>query len=309
MNYLALSRVSMKHLAVFQLMLRTQSVTLAAERLCVTPSSISKTLSQLRELLDDELFYREGNQLTPTPYAISLAPSVQDILARVNGLIAEGEFNPQTWVGQFSLSMRASTLELFSGAISRLSQSLASSVSLNIFAKEQLGFDALLRGEVHFLLLPHDITQPPVLHRDLVWKTVIKDELVCLMNPDHPLASQPLTLERYLQYRHIGIHDRELAEPYFIQHLTQAFHARDVALTVADFGGAASLCSQTDYLLTCSKLWADNAPQANRLLQTTLPFDYGKVGYSLVWNRNSLKDPALSWLHQQLLKLLPIATS
>ncbi|MGI2258820.1 LysR family transcriptional regulator [Shewanella sp. GXUN23E] len=308
MNYLALSRVSMKHLAVLQLMLRSQSVTLAAERLCVSPSSISKTLSQLREILDDELFYREGNQLTPTPYAISLAPAVQDILARVNGLVAQGEFDPQNWVGQFSLSMRASTLELFARQLALLSQSLPSSVEFNIFAKEQLGFDALLRGEVQFLLLPHDITQPPVLHRDLVWQTLVTDELVCLMRRQHPLAQLPLTQERYLSFRHIGIHDRELAEPYFIQHLTHNVHARDVALTVADFGGAAMLCHHTDYLLTCSRRWAQQASQARDLLQQPLPFDYGQVGYSLVWNRNSLKDPALQWLQQELLARLSAET-
>ncbi|MCA2492850.1 LysR family transcriptional regulator, partial [Vibrio alginolyticus] len=33
----------------------------------------------------------------------------------------------------------------------------------------------------------------------------------------------------------------------------------------------------------------------------SLPFDYGQVAYSLVWNKASLNDPALRWLQQQLL--------
>lgn len=49
MDYIALSRISLKHLTVLHMLLTTHSVTQAAERLCVTPSSVSKTLSQLRE--------------------------------------------------------------------------------------------------------------------------------------------------------------------------------------------------------------------------------------------------------------------
>jgi hypothetical protein len=70
---------------------------------------------------------------------------------------------------------------------------------------------------------------------------------------------------------------------------------------VADFGSAAVMCHQSDYLLTSSKMWAEKAFQARGLIQKSLPFEYGKVGYSLVWNQASLNDPALLWLHQQLL--------
>lgn len=49
MDYLHLSRVSLKHLTVLHVMLNTHSVTQTAEQLYVTPSSVSKTLSQLRD--------------------------------------------------------------------------------------------------------------------------------------------------------------------------------------------------------------------------------------------------------------------
>ena len=73
MDYVALSRISLKHLTVLHVLLSTHSVSGTAEVLCVTPSSVSKTLSQLREQLKDELFYREGTSLVPTPFALSVA--------------------------------------------------------------------------------------------------------------------------------------------------------------------------------------------------------------------------------------------
>ncbi|GAL17523.1 LysR-family transcriptional regulator VCA0830 [Vibrio maritimus] len=63
-----------------------------------------------------------------------------------------------------------------------------------------------------------------------------------------------------------------------------------------DFGAAAVMCHQSELLFTCSKHWADVARQAKGLTVKTLPFEYGKVAYSVVWNRASINDPAVQWL-------------
>lgn len=301
MDFIALSRISLKHLTVLHMMLSTHSVTGTAQALCVTPSSISKTLSQLRTQLKDELFYRDGALLVPTPFALNIAPQIHTILSSMNGILHQGEFKPETFNGTISLSMRESTFELFADKISQISTSLSGANQLKIYAKEQMNFDALIRGQVDFMILPHDLSQPPTRSRDLVWQQLAKDEMVCLMNPDHPLVNQELTIDSYLAFKHIGIQDKDLSEPYFEQNLKQQYGERKVAISVADFGSAAVMSHQSDYLLTSSKMWAEKAFQARGLIQKSLPFEYGKVGYSLVWNQASLNDPALLWLHQQLL--------
>ena len=303
MDYIALSRISLKHLTVLHVLLSTHSVTSAANVLCVTPSSVSKTLSQLRSQLNDELFYRDSGQLVPTPFALSIAVEIHKILSSMNGILHQGEFHPQQFEGTISLSMRESTFELFAAKIAAISGQLANARSINIFAKEQLSFDALNRGQVDFMILPHDISQPPTRSRDLVWQQIAADEMICLMSADHPLADSPLSIDGYLTYQHIGILDKDLSEPYFEQNLTQQHGSRKIAVSVADFGAAAVLCHHTDYLLTCSKMWAENALQAQSLVSKPLPFEYGKVAYSLVWNQASLNDPALSWLHSQLISI------
>jgi DNA-binding transcriptional LysR family regulator len=303
MDYIALSRISLKHLTVLHVLLSTHSVTSAANVLCVTPSSVSKTLSQLRSQLNDELFYRDSGQLVPTPFALSIAVEIHKILSSMNGILHQGEFHPQQFEGTISLSMRESTFELFAAKIAAISGQLANARSINIFAKEQLSFDALNRGQVDFMILPHDISQPPTRSRDLVWQQIAADEMICLMSADHPLADSPLSIDGYLAYQHIGILDKDLSEPYFEQNLTQQHGSRKIAVSVADFGAAAVLCHHTDYLLTCSKVWAENALQAQSLVSKPLPFEYGKVAYSLVWNQASLNDPALSWLHSQLISI------
>ncbi|ROV58010.1 LysR family transcriptional regulator [Vibrio ponticus] len=301
MDFLALSRISLKHLTVLHVMLSTNSVTQTANTLYVTASSVSKIISQLREQLNDELFYRDGSHLVPTPFALSIAPQIHKILASMNGILHQGDFKPETFTGSVSLSMRESTFELFAAKINQICSKLPQASQIKVYAKEQMSFDALIRGQVDFMLLPHDISQPPTKSHELVWQQILSDEMVCLMSPEHPLVDQPLTVEAYLAYQHIGIHDKDLSEPFFEQNLKQQHGERKVAISVSDFGSAAVMCHQSNYLLTCSKMWASKAFQANGLVQKTLPFEYGKVAYSLVWNQASLNDPALQWLHSQLL--------
>lgn len=300
MDYLALSRISLKHLTVLHVLLSTHSVTNAAKVLCVTPSSVSKTLNQLRDQLKDELFYREGGQLIPTPFALSIGSEVHKILSSMNGILHQGAFKPVEFEGTISLSMRESTFELFASKIALIINQLANARAINVYAKEQLSFDALVRGQVDFMILPHDISQPPTRSRELMWKQIHSDEMVCLMSEQHPLAKSELDIHGYLSYQHIGILDKDLAEPYFEQNLTQKYGARKVAMSVADFGAAAIMCHHSEHLLTCSKMWAENAAQAKGLVSKPLPFEYGEVAYSLVWNQASLNNPALHWLHQQL---------
>lgn len=301
MDFVALSRISLKHLTVLHVMLRSHSVTSTAKTLCVTPSSVSKTLSQLRVQLNDELFYRDGSVLVPTPFAIGIAPQIHTILSSMNGILHQGVFEPRNFKGSISISMRESTFELFAERISAISHQLHSANQVHIYAKEQMNFDALIRGQVDFMILPHDISQPPTKSRELVWKKILDDEMVCLFRPNHPLADVDLTIEDYLRYQHIGIQDTDLSEPYFEQNLKQRYGSRKMALSVADFGSAAVMCRHTDHLLTCSRSWAEVAMQAQGLIFKPLPFEYGKVAYSLVWNQASLNDPALAWLHQALI--------
>ncbi|MGF1760043.1 LysR family transcriptional regulator [Photobacterium sagamiensis] len=300
MDLIKLSRISMKHLITLHVMLDTLSVTASAERLCLSPSSVSKTLSQLRENLNDELFYRHGNKLVATPLARRLGPTVHQMINDMNQIMTQEAFEPSRYEGRFSLAMRESTFELLAAKLSAQVLAQAPNIRLDIWSKDSLGFDGVSKGQLDFIMLPHDRSQPPSSHNNLVWETLIHDEMVCLMNPSHPLADKNLTIEDYLRYGHIGIMDSDLNVPFFELQLAQQHQKRKTIITVPDFGGAALMCHHSDLLFTCSKRWAQIAFQAKGLITKPLPFNYGDVAYSLVWHQPSMNDPAHRWLYEQI---------
>ncbi|AGH80050.1 LysR family transcriptional regulator [Psychromonas sp. CNPT3] len=300
MDLMQLSRFSFKHLSTLHVMLCTHSVSKSASILCITPSSVSKTLAQLRTLLNDELFYREGRQLIATPYALHIAPSVHIILNNMNTLIHQRDFNAEEFQGTFRLSMRASTFDIFAPSLCTLIEKQAPNAQLEIHSRSQRGFDALLSGQVDVIILPHDKSQPPSNEKQLCWQTILDDEMICVMQSNHPLADKTLTIENYLAYKHIAIFDKELQQPYFEQLLKQQYQARKIAISVADFGSAAATCQHSHFLFTCSKKWFERSQQSVGLIAKKLPFESGKVVYSMVFNQLASNDPALNWLLQNI---------
>ncbi|MFR9719476.1 LysR family transcriptional regulator [Aeromonas diversa] len=301
MDLIALSRLGVRHLVALHMLLDTRSVTRAAERLCTSPSAVSKTLGQLRETLGDQLLYRQGNQLIPTAFAERLAPSLHRLLVDLNALLGEGEFNPASWRGRLRIALRESSLAwLGSPLLGRLMEEVPG-LEPEVWSKEARGLDALAQGRLDFVILPHDQSQPR--HPGLEWETLCEDRLICLLRPDHPALGQPWSLDAYLSWRHIAIRDEELATPFFEQQLAQLQVQRRIGATLPDFGSAAALCRHSDLVLTCSQGWAHACAPHLGLISRPVPFEYGAVTHSLVWFGPAGQDPAMSWIRQRLLQL------
>ena len=80
MNKIDRPRIDGKLLRTFLVVLEESSATRAAEKLNVTQSTVSHSLSRLREHIGDPLFIRSGQALLPTEVALSLREPVQAIL-------------------------------------------------------------------------------------------------------------------------------------------------------------------------------------------------------------------------------------
>lgn len=302
MDLIALSRLGGRHLVTLHLLLDTRSVTRSAERLCTTPSTVSKTLNQLRELLGDQLLYRQGNQLLLTPFAERLGPTLRRLLGELNGLTSQEGFAPANWQGELNLAMRESSMIWPMGAVlGQLMQEVPGLMPV-VRNKDEQGLAALAAGKLDFVILPHDQSQPGVNQPGLVWETLREDELVCLMRAAHPALTRPWDLDAYLSWRHIAIRDQELADPFFEQSLAQRQVRRRLGATLPDFGSAAALLRQSDLILTAVKGWATRACTQG-LVSRPVPFDYGAVTHSLVWYGPLGEDSALRWFRQRILQL------
>lgn len=83
----------LKLLVAFDAILVEGTLARAAEKLGKTPSAMSRTLRQLRDHYDEELFERTGKGMVPTAFAERLRPRIRALVAEANSLLLPGQDN------------------------------------------------------------------------------------------------------------------------------------------------------------------------------------------------------------------------
>ena len=88
-----ISRVDLKQLRVFKILLKERSVTRAASQMGMTQQAVSAQLSKLRDAFQDRLFIRSGQGVIPTPLAEQLEPRVNAVFESIDRLMAPDDFH------------------------------------------------------------------------------------------------------------------------------------------------------------------------------------------------------------------------
>ena len=83
-------RLDLNLLVLFDALYRLRSVQAAASEVALSPSAFSHGLARLRAGLEDELFFRVGNEMRPSAFADEIAPAVvflcSDAARWINGV-------------------------------------------------------------------------------------------------------------------------------------------------------------------------------------------------------------------------------
>src|SRR5205814_10689413 len=97
MPRLELANFNLNLLVALDGLLRERSVTAAAKRVRVTPSAMSHSLAELRDLLGDPLLVRSGRAMVLTPRAEALVGPLHKLIVDTERLLGGGPtFDPMT---------------------------------------------------------------------------------------------------------------------------------------------------------------------------------------------------------------------
>ena len=105
MGSVELGSFNLNLLLALDALLTERSVTAAARRVGVTPSAMSHSLAELRELLDDALLVRSGREMLLTPRAQALVTPLHQLLGDAQRLLGGGaSFEPETAERRFVIA-------------------------------------------------------------------------------------------------------------------------------------------------------------------------------------------------------------
>ena len=75
------SRMDIRQMQALTMVISTGNLSVAAEKIHVTPQALSKTVAQLERELGVTLFDRRKNKLIPTPVGVQIAQECAQLLA------------------------------------------------------------------------------------------------------------------------------------------------------------------------------------------------------------------------------------
>ncbi len=288
------ARPDLNLLVVFDAVASTGSVTLAAGKLSLSQPAISHALNRLRDVVDDPLFVRTGNRLTPTPHATKMIPQVRALLDSVGPLLVSPKFDPATSAQTFRVGASDYAMMTVLPGLVRALRAQAPDTTLDIRPIGEASQVQLATGELDLAFWGASPPPSPFLSQEL-----FREHFIGLICARHVLAVRAgqgrLTLEDYLRYPHVMVTFRDPRKSPIDAGLAKLGKARRIAVSTPNFASNVASVRGTDLIISLPARLADSADQSD-LVTFELPLDIPEYAYSIVWHRRSDGDPAMLWL-------------
>lgn len=294
---MALNRLDLNLLHVFDTIFREGSLTRAAHALHLTQPAVSHSLARLREHFDDPLFTRQGNRMVPTPlarrFAESMRPGLTQIQSAVNQFHA---FDPANQRKTYSLALRDILESTF---LPQLIPRLDSYPDIEIVSQRIARRDMetmLAAGKLDFAV---DVLLP--VSNQTSHELLRKDRLVVIARAAAP-GEEPRTLSmaEYLQAQHILVSSRAEGPGIEDFELSRLGVQRKIRLRCQHYYAACRVVENTNLLLTMPETYARIISKHARVDIMTPPAELPGIDVHLYWHKPYGKEPALIWFRDQL---------
>ncbi|WP_213762393.1 LysR family transcriptional regulator [Caballeronia sp. dw_19] len=292
-----LPKMDLNLLRVFDVVMAERNVTKAAGLLHMTQPAVSNALARLRHVLHDELFLKSPHGVTPTAKAEMIWPTITESLRQMHMVLDPDEFDPATANLSFRLAMSDYLVSQIIRPLIAVVERAAPNISLHIRPHHLENVNALLEhGEIDVAAGVFPFISPASR-----FAALHKLNYVCAMRKDHPLARETLTIERFLDARHLCISlaggttmiDRQLSE---------LGHARKIVLTVNQFTVVPAILKDTDLICILPPATISDTPYKDAIALLPPPVEIRPQPVQMLWH--SRNDPLAShaWLRRMIVE-------
>ncbi|MTH79992.1 LysR family transcriptional regulator [Paracoccus aestuariivivens] len=284
-------KLDMNLLAALDVLLRTRSVSMAADEMFITQSAMSNALGRLRQYFSDPLLVQVGRQMELSPLALNLQEPLRDIIMQVDGsIISSPSFKPATSEREFSIVLSDYSLAVLGERLTRRIVAEAPGIRVNFRPQMASPAKLLERGEVDLLIIPDSIAMDS--HSS---EPLFDDRLVVLASteyegPDH------LDRERFCKARMVVMEPCFGQESYAIIAMRNAGLEPRSAISTFGFTSIADLVHGPDHLALLQERLAFRAAASGRFRLLEPPVAFPPLRQTVRWHRHRSRDPGLIWL-------------
>jgi len=310
-----LRNLDLNLLVVFDAIYRERSIAATSLRLNLSQSAISHALGRLRRALGDELFIRDASGMRPTDRAVELATPIQTSLARIEGALADEEFDPERSLRNFVLAASdfASTT-VIPPLIERLA-SVAPKVEISVLPANRADWVRLLdEGRIDLAIAWFAVVPERFGRRRL-----LEEDYVFMVGQSHPLAGGAATVESVMRFRHVivnymgnddgvvdgflperGLARRVHMERVALEAVQRLGQAARIGVRVPHFWCVPQILARTDMVSSLPRRLAFQFRDLFGLAVVEPAEAANPVTVEAIWNRSAESDRGVKWLREQL---------
>ena len=286
----------LRDLRILRVLLEERHVSRAAERLGMTQSAVSKALGRLRHRFSDALLIRGSGGYQLSHNAKTIEPKLHAALDQIDGLTAPRSDVPSKLDAEIRLSMADDAAILLLPRIQERLDATAPGVKLSVMNTGQDVLDQLRSGAMDLL-----IEDSPDRGSGFYSHPLFDWTWCCLMAANHPLATRPLTFERYVGANHGLVSfsgDRFGAVDEVLGTLDRQ---RRIVLVVPYFSAVPFVVQSTDLIFTVPQPLGARLAVHFDLALRPLPIDVPPLNMALIWHHRNQHDSIHRWVRRFLM--------
>jgi DNA-binding transcriptional LysR family regulator len=252
----------------------------------------------LRDVFDDPLFIRVHRGVTPTPKADALAGRIRELVLRLESILSDEPFDPETGEGTLRLSANDYGQRVLLVPFIRHVRSINPRIKIALmpFEVNELG-PRLMRGDIDLA-----ITIPEMASTDLPREFLFRDQYVGVMSREHPLVGKDVSLQDFCAFDHVLLSPMGGSfESASDQELRKIGKQRNVAYSVPNFEIAMEVVRTTDVLGVLPKRLVGEVGAS--VASFKLPISIKAFDAIAVWHPRTTSNPLHTWCREQLSKL------
>lgn len=290
-------RLDLNLLVALDALLTEKSVSLAADRLCLSQSATSSALGRLREYFGDELLVVKGRHMILTARAEELIEPVRAVLEQIRSTIAIAPpFDPATADRQVRIMASDYTTQvLLAGALAELER-LAPNMRFEIQPMNINPVESIERGYIDLL-----VTIDFAISADHPSQILFEDDYVVVGAADNPALLGEMTRERYFELGHVSARFNRAQMPAFDEwFVKRQKHQRRIEVVAPTFLSLPGLLVGTRRISTMHRRMATQVIQNHPLVMRELPFTIPPIREAVQWHISNGNDRALRWVIERL---------
>ncbi|CDL86261.1 LysR family transcriptional regulator [Xenorhabdus cabanillasii] len=273
--------------------LRTLNLTESAKQLNVTQSAMSKTLNQLREDFHDKIIIREANKFILTKKGERLKAQLPILMQQLDNLYAPESIELNQCKRKFTLASSDYVAQAILPSIFFHIEKEAPNVSIEYKLWYKNNLNKLAGQDLDLVATIADSIPD-----NLYGKLMAEDQLVVVFRHNHPKSDSELTINDYINSRHILISGGGDKDSFVDHTLAMMDLHRNILVTVPFFQSAIELLIKTDAMLTIPLHIAADFAQNYDLKIRYLPIDIQPQQYYLLWHAKYHQDPEHKWFRE-----------